>query len=128
MVLTCSYEIDKKKNFAMKQTDNLQEFHYPYQPLVSYTYRQGSDKNGGSVHKDRKYVKEDYQEEMKTRRGYIRRLPKDQRASEDALKYALELGLEIPEGKTFVRCHEFKIYRKISETYRQVSDQEIRKG
>ena len=116
MILTCSYEIDKKKNFAIRQTDNLQEFHFPYQPLASYTYKQDSERHNDKIHKNRRYVKEEYQEEMRTRCGYIRSLPKYQHVSEDALQHARELGLELPEGKTFVRSHEFKVYRKRSGT------------
>ena len=53
---------------------------------------------------------------MRTRCGYIRSLPKDQHVSEEALQHARELGLELPEGKTFVRSHEFKVYRKVNGT------------
>ena len=47
------------------------------------------------------------------RSGYIRKLPKNQKASDEARQYAAELGLSLPEGKTFVRAHEFHVYRKI---------------
>ena len=115
MILTCDYQIDKKKNFAIRQADHLEnEFHYPYQPLVTYTYQQKRDPSQKDLKKsNRKYIKEDYQEEVRIRSGYIRRLPENQRASDEAISYAASLGLDLPAGKTFVRSHEFRIYRKI---------------
>lgn len=67
MVLTCDYAIDRKKNFAIKKEDELeQEFHYPYQPLVVYTY----NRNGiGKKRKTRIYDKEKYEEELRMRGG-----------------------------------------------------------
>lgn len=120
MVLTCDYAIDRKKNFAIKRVDELeQEFHYPYQPLVVYTYEAAvNSRNGiGKKRKTRIYDKEKYEEELRMRGGYIRNLPVGQYASEEARQYAYRLGLDLPEGKTFVRSHEFKTYRKIQEIY-----------
>lgn len=37
----------------------------------------------------------------------------NQRASECAIQNALDLGLELPEGMTFVRSHEYTVYRKV---------------
>lgn len=113
MVLTCDYAIDRKKNYAINQVETLENtFHYPYQPLVKYTYQAKKGKQSGkSVVKH--YMKENYMEEMRTRSGYIRNLPENQHASEDAIQYAATLGLDLPEGKTFVRAHEFRVYRKI---------------
>ena len=31
----------------------------------------------------------------------------------DAIQYAAQLGLSLPDGKTFVRAHEFHVYTKI---------------
>ncbi len=111
MILTCPYEIDRKRNQAIKQTENLKrDFHYPCQPLVSYTYKGEivkSSKKGG-----RTYIRGEYQEEMANRNGYVRNLPDGQCASTDAVRRASELGLELPPGKTYVRSHEFKVYRK----------------
>ena len=40
MLLTCDYEIRNKRNYAIRQTEDLAgEFHYPDQPLVLYKYR-----------------------------------------------------------------------------------------
>ena len=52
-------------------------------------------------------------EEIRTRNGYIRRLPANQQASERAVQYAMDLGLYLPEGMTFVRTYEYKVYRKV---------------
>lgn len=115
MILTCDYQIDKKKNYAIQQVEFLEkEFHYPYQPLVTYTYQQkaGSSKKNSKISNQR-YIKEEYQVEIRTRSGYIRRLPENQCASSEAINYAASLGLKLPAGKTFVRSHEFRIYRKI---------------
>lgn len=115
MILTCDYQIDKKKNYAIQQVEFLEkEFHYPYQPLVTYTYQQktGSSKRNSKISNHR-YIKEEYQKEIRTRSGYIRRLPENQCASSEAINYAASLGLKLPAGKTFVRSHEFRIYRKI---------------
>lgn len=116
MILTCEYEIDRKKNYAIRQVDRLQnEFHYPEQPLVIFNYQSTSEKGASDTAHKRKYVKEEYQEEMITRCGYIRRLPIGQHASEEAIQNALSLGLELPEGRTYVRSHEFTVYRKVIE-------------
>ena len=113
MVLSCDYEIDRKKNFALKQTDLGQidtEFYYPGQPLVCYSYKNtGSNKNG---RRSCRYVKEEYKEELRSRSGYIRRLPEGQCASVEAVQTARELGLDLPEGRTFVRSHDYHVYVK----------------
>ena len=115
MILTCDYQIDKKKNYAIKQVNQPEhEFHYPYQPLVTYTYQQKKDPSKeDSKNFNHRYIKEDYQEEVRTRSGYIRRLPENQHASDEAISFAASLGLNLPAGKTFVRSHEYRIYRKI---------------
>ena len=115
MILTCNYEIDRKKNYAIRQVDSLEgEFHYPYQPLAVYSYKaDGGNKDRRNKGYSRKYVKEEYQEEMRSRKGYIRRLPVNQHASDAAIQHALDLGLELPEGMTFVRSHEYRVYRKV---------------
>lgn len=113
MILTCPYEIDRKRNLAMKQTETGKtDFHYPNQPLVLYTYRKETGRAAEKSHKTYRYVKEEYQEEMISRSGYIRNLPLGQSASFEAAQRAAKLGLELPPGKTYVRSHEFKVYRK----------------
>lgn len=114
MVLTCDYVIDRKKNYALNQVEILENtFHFPYQPLVKYTYRNKAIKKPDGKSITRHYVKENYQEEVRTRLGYIRNLPENQRASQEATQYAADLGLALPDGKTFVRAHEYRVYRKI---------------
>lgn len=115
MILTCNYEIDRKKNYAVRQVDSFErEFHYPHQPLAIYSYeRNCSNQVRRNKESCRKYIKEEYQEEMRSRKGYIRRLPVNQQASDRAIQNALDLGLELPEGMTFVRSHEYTIYRKV---------------
>ena len=109
------YQIDKKKKYAIKQVNQTEhELHYPYQPLVTYTYQQKKDPSKeDSKNFNHRYIKEDYQEEVRTRSGYIRRLPENQHASDEAISFAASLGLNLPAGKTFVRSHEYRIYRKI---------------
>lgn len=115
MILTCDYDIDRKKNYAIRQVDDFKnEFHYEYQPLVVFIYQGKSGKDKSNSAHTRKYVKEEYQEETITRSGYIRRLPAGQCASDEAIQHAVELGLELPAGKTFVRSHEYTVYRKIT--------------
>ena len=115
MILTCDYVIDKKKNYAIAQSDDIyHDFHYPYQPLVSYTYKLPQKKTSVGSGKRRKYVKEEYQEELRTRSGYIRRLPEGQNASDEARERAEALGLFLPDGRTFVRSHEYHVYTKIN--------------
>lgn len=113
MVLSCDYEIDRKRNFALKQTDLDQMdtgFYYPGQPLVCYSYKNtGNSKNG---RRSCRYVKEEYKEELRSRSGYIRRLPEGQCASMEAVQAARELGLDLPEGRTFVRSHGYHVYVK----------------
>lgn len=113
MVLTCDYKIDRKRNFALKQTDPdkfEKEFYYPEQPLVCYSYKKaGNDKSGSRSYK---YVKEEYKEELCTRSGYIRKLPEGQHASAGAAQTAKELGFSLPAGKTFVRSHDYHVYVK----------------
>lgn len=116
MILTCDYEIDRKKNYAIRQVDTFKnEFHYPYQPLVIYNYiKQETPDNKQEIERKKcRYNKEEYYEEVCTRSGYIRRLPQNHHASEKAVQYAASLGLELPSGKTFVRSHEFLIHHKI---------------
>ena len=114
MILTCDYEIDRKKNFAIKQADHLEtEFYFPHQPLVKYTYKSKGKSSSSSTATLCKYSKKEYQEEVRNRSGYIRALPKGQKASMDAIQYAAQLGLSLPDGKTFVRTHEFHVYTKI---------------
>lgn len=115
MLLTCAYEIDRKRNYAIRQVDMealKKEFHYPHQPLVAYMYEKRSGRSCGG---QKNYVKEEFQEEIRSRTGYIRNLPANYRASEEAVERAASLGLEIPVGKTFVRSHDFRIYKRISE-------------
>ena len=113
MILTCAYDIDRKKNFAIRQVESFhKEFHYPDQPLVVFNYSRTLGKTLADCSQKRKYVKEDYQEEMITRCGYIRRLPVGQHASEEAIQHAIALGLELPEGRTYVRSHEYTVYRR----------------
>lgn len=114
MILTCDYEIDRKKNFAIKQADHLEtEFYFPYQPLVKYTYKSKRKSSLSGTATLCKYSKKEYQEEVRNRSGYIRTLPKGQKVSMDAIQYAAQLGLSLPDGKTFVRTHEFHVYTKI---------------
>lgn len=119
MLLTCDYEIRNKKNYAIRQTDSLNtEFHYPSQPLVSYRFRSPvkSKKTNKNLGKELVYHKEEYQEEIKTRVGYIRNLPAGQHASDLARHNAEQLGFELSEGKTYVRSHSFRIYHKLKAT------------
>lgn len=116
MILTCDYEIDRKKNYAIRQVEDFKnEFHFPYQPLAVYNYikKEMPDNKTKTRSRECKYNKAEYYEEVRTRSGYIRRLPQNQHASEDAVQYAAQLGLELPSGKTFVRSHEFRVHQKI---------------
>ncbi len=116
MILTCDYEIDRKKNYAIRQVEDFEnEFHFPYQPLAVYNYikKEMPDNKTKTRSKECKYNKAEYYEEVRTRSGYIRRMPQNQHASEDAVQYAAQLGVELPSGKTFVRSHEFRIHQKI---------------
>lgn len=112
MVLACDYEIDRKRNFALKQTDMNKlenEFYYPEQPLVCYSYKKAGSKSGSKRYK---YVKEEYMEELRTRSGYVRKLPEGQHASAEAVQAAKELGFNLPEGRTFVCSHNYHVYVK----------------
>lgn len=114
MMMTCDYEIDKKKNYALRQVDELENaFHYPYQPLVKFTCKSKADGGKKATPGSRRYVKEGYQDEICSRSGYIRNLPENQHASDEAKRYAAGLGLNLPEGKTFVRAHEFHIFKTV---------------
>ena len=118
MLLTCDYEIKNKKNYAILQTENLDsEFHYPNQPLVSFKYpfSPKSGKVKKTQARERIYRKEDYQEEIKERMGFIRKLPVGQRASDAARLYAEQLGFQLAEGKTYVRSHTYRVYRKLEK-------------
>lgn len=113
MILTCTYEITRKKNFAIRQVDSFErEFHYPYQPLAIYNYK-GTAEHKKGTGSARKYIKENYMEEIRTKNGYIRRLPSGQNASEGAIQSASEIGIELPAGMTYVRSHEYTTHLKI---------------
>ena len=44
-----------------------------------------------------------YEAEIRPIQGYIRKLPAGQKASVDAVEYALKLGYELESNETFVR-------------------------
>ena len=116
MLLTCDYEIRNKRNYAIRQTEDLAgEFHYPDQPLVLYKYRPSArTKTTGKKHYiEQVYHKEEYQEEIKTRVGYIRNLPAGQHASDTARQNAEQLGFRLAEGKTYVRSHTYRMYHNL---------------
>ncbi len=118
MLLTCDYEIRSKRIYAIRQTENLQtEFHYPDQPLVSFQYRtlDRPAVSGKAQWRAHAYHKEEYQEEIKTRVGYIRNLPTGQKASDTACEYAGKLGIRLAEGKTYVRSHLYRVYHKLKK-------------
>ena len=52
-------------------------------------------------------------DEIRTRNGYIRRLPVGQQASESAIRNARDIGIELPQGMTYVRSHEYTAHMKI---------------
>ena len=116
MLLTCDYEIRNKRNHAIRQTEDLAgEFHYPDQPLVLYKYSSAVRSKTASKKRyvEQIYHKEDYQEEIKTRVGYIRNLPPGQHASDTARQNAKQLGFNLAAGKTYVRSHTYRIYHKL---------------
>lgn len=115
MMLTCDYLVDKKKNYAMRQVDSFEkEFYFPYQPLVTYSYKASRGrkaKDGQERH--RRFVKEEYRLEIMMRSGHLRRLPERQQASEKAVQNAINFGISLPPGMTFVNSHEFRVFRKV---------------
>lgn len=67
MILTCDYEIDRKKNFAIKQADHLEtEFYFPYQPLVKYTYKSKGKSSSSSTATLCKYSKKSIRKRLET--------------------------------------------------------------
>lgn len=111
MILACDYEIDRKKNYAIREVEQFKgEFHYPFQPLAVISYiakntRQSSEKR-------RIYRKEEYQAELRERDWFIRNLPTGQHASDKARQNALEKGYDLPAGKTFVQNFHYHVYRR----------------
>lgn len=113
MLLTCSCSVQHKRNYAIRQVDSFSgEFFFPYQVLATYSYYHRENRGKASEKCTRKYVKEEYLEEIRTRKGYLRRLPTGQRASENAVKNALSIGIELPNGMTYVRSHEYVTHVK----------------
>jgi len=114
VILTCEYEITRKKNYAIRQVDSFErEFHYPYQPLVVFNYKTSTSRKTETKRQyTKKYVKEEYIETLRTRNGYIRRLPAGQKVSDSAVQNARDIGIDLPPGMTYVRAHEFMVYMK----------------
>lgn len=56
-------------------------------------------KGNKRIGKSCEYIKEECQDEIRTRNGYIRRLQENQHASEEAINNALALG-DLPERMT----------------------------
>lgn len=112
--LTTDIEIDKKRNMALQIVDNIEDnnFHYPYQPIVQFVYK---DNKNYSSNKDAKtlknYDKKKYKEETITINPYIRRLPDGAIASDEAIERAKDFGYELAKGETFVRPFKRKTYR-----------------
>ena len=100
--LTCNFIINRKKNYAMRQVENLEkEFYYPEQPLVKYQYQR--KKQPGTQGTFKNYNKNTYVMERKSVSGYIRKLPDNQHASNEAIAYAQQLGYDLPLDMTYVR-------------------------
>lgn len=117
MILTCDYEIDRKKNFAIRQVSKFEgEFHFPYQPLAIISIEASAPKNGKPAKRKRNYDKRNYQEELRNRNGSIRNLPVGQRPSEEAQQYAKDMGYELAPGKTFVRPYQYRVHCKIMKS------------
>lgn len=118
-ILTCENTITRKRNYAMRQVERLQgEFHYPQQPLVVFSYRNQYKKGNKCVKTSAKiYRRDEYIMQKKSLAEYMRRLPKGQTASEEAIRAARNLGYDIPIGMTFVRPFQKHVRKKqIKET------------
>lgn len=114
-ILTCDYVIDRKKNWAIKQTSIYSKFYYPYQVLASYVYKKQMDNNKNTA-ATKQYHKNEYIEEVKTQPAYIRRLPAGSNASSEALQLARNLGYEVPEGFTFVKRFDYHVRKRLYRT------------
>lgn len=113
MILTCDYEVDRKKNYAVRQVTQLKgEFHYPFQPLAVISYKEKKSRRSSEML--RNYRKEEYQAELREHEWFIRNLPAGQHASDAARQNALEKGYDLPEGKTFVQNFHYHVYRRMS--------------
>lgn len=114
MMLTCDYDIDRKKNYAIQLVKTFNKaFHYPYQPLACVTYQshKGGETSGTGI--TRYYNKQHYQEEVRERSEMIRNLPKGQKPSAEAVQYAMNMGYNLPPGRTFVRPYQYRVYCKV---------------
>lgn len=111
MILTCDYEIDRKKNYAIRQVAKLEgEFHYPFQPLAVISYKDRKSRRSSVAGAVRTYRKEEYQAELRERDWFVRNLPVGQHASDKARQNALDKGYDLPEGKTFVQNFHYHVY------------------
>lgn len=103
-ILTCDNDIHRKRNFMIKQVENIdeQEKDYPYQVLVNYSYKKNK-----SINNNKKafyhYNRDKYISERKSINGFIRKLPKGQSASDEAKEFAIKLGYSLNENETFVK-------------------------
>lgn len=111
-ILSCDANIDRKKNYAIRQVESFQgEFHYPYQPLVIFSCREKQANEGKSPMKV--YRRGEYVMERKSLAGYIRRLPAGQSASEEAVRLARSLGYDLPSNMTYVRPFQKHIRKRV---------------
>lgn len=104
VMLSCDFEIDRKRNWAIRQVEDLKTDHFPDQVLVKYTWGKKSQCINNS--NQRIFNKDEYVEESKHRPGYMRRLLKGQNVPKEAVEQAAALGYEIPPGFTYVRDHD----------------------
>lgn len=116
-ILSCDANVDRKKNYAMRQVESFQkEFHYPYQPLVIFSCMESRERDSEKSPM-KVYRRGDYILEKKSLAGYIRRLPAGQNASEEAVQFARSLGYDLPPDMTYVRPFQKHIRKKrIMET------------
>jgi len=114
--LVTEMEIDRKKNLAIKEVDDIYKpniFHFEYQVLVRYEQAIGAYINKNiECPKRRLFNKEDYKSELRQFSHLIRKLPFGYMPSDEAIKRAKELGYELGSGETFVRPFVKNIHKK----------------
>lgn len=99
-IAVCSYLGGKQRDFQ-NGTGNPETDKNLFIDGVSLEKRELQSGDGKTVY--HRYNREDYYQEQRSINGYIRKLPKGSSASEQAVDYAKQLGIELEQDETYVK-------------------------
>ncbi|MNS42014.1 hypothetical protein D3C72_743830 [compost metagenome] len=101
--IVCGLEKDRKRVYAIQEVEDIQDTseHKSTHLFIQVETQGGDKKSGDKAKKTGSHTKKAHD------RTYARRkLPENWVASEEALERARELGIELPEGYTYVKPYK----------------------